>query len=1514
MTQTVHLLSSWRTCCAALAAAWVLVACGGGGGGAEAPAAAAPLPPVLAAATPFGPASDPAPTGAVEVSADELQRLAQAGAELVNITPAGEAAVGDSDADRRRTARRTVEAALGRYPELAAVLQTPSLPASAVRRADGTVAVTLPQGGAQVLLDPYETAIDDAAYALRMSESRENLLELYATYLDLLSDEDRQGLPTPAEASQRDLAALREAVSGAAERVIETVPNEPLPGASTAQAVDSRAHALGGLRPLLAGSGCPASSGSLIDEFGFTLKPHLGPVRSQGNRATCSSFAAAAAVEIKASRLYGRASDLSEQHLYSTARLDWFRVSGDFAEGMVSGDLLDRLKSSGYGFRGETQWTYNRARDRIELSGGYRNSCNGYDEACSDTNHQARRLCAVVNNVRWCFWQKPTLADQGVAEQTRISSLTWLGPLGPVAKVQGTNNQTLTYIRAHLAAGNPVYLSTDWVECMKSLDVGAVPPSIGQGVRAILTVPRCQDYGDSSLGGHAVTIVGWVPTLEAAARLGARPGFPTLDGNPVTDGFFIIRNSHGCDWADGGYGYFSSEMLRRYARNAWSINLVSTANRPTLTVKVDRSVIDAPDEVATLTATPGPTVRRVALYKVDRNDSSKATLLEERTSGPFSWQLAIGKSAANLGLHRYYAIGYDAAGAAVTSMTVSVQLKGSALPPPTLTLTAGSTSVLLPGSVLLTAEGERGSTTANRTPLRLLEFFKDGVRFASYSYPLAENRAQVTQSRLEALSAADAGVVRFSARLTDDAGAMATAEVQVTVTQPAAPRITSFAATPSTAPPGGGPVMLAWTASDFQSLVIDRIGPVTSLNSVQVNPSVTTTYVLTATSQGGTANASTTVTVPPPRIDSFTATPASLPVGGGAVTLAWSVTGAPGVSISNVGTLPPSGTTVVNVNASTSWQLSAAAPSGTSFAQAAVTVAQDTVAPTVSLAASPATVDAPGSTTLTASATDNVGVVAVDFFRGALRIGTDTTPGDGFTQTVSFTQAEAGSISFTAVARDAGGNATTSLPVVVTVRVPTSVDRWVAPTGSDANPGTQAAPYLTVGKALANIGSNGTVWLAAGAYPWANEINRNGVSQLDFKTLRMPAGARVRAIARGTVTLQFGLVAQGAATVSGVHFTLVDSDVTNAQPSVVSVGAAGPLRLERTTFGRLGNLLYTAGGDITFTAEGDANHEWFTSEFQGAFGRVDGGLTRMIGGRVTLNRIPDGSNASVRLWGIYGGSGRISFEGVRFTLPEAPLNVFQMLFQPIQGGTLEFVGSEVVQQGSRFAHVLAQNDHQSLVRLVNTSVSGPFAQVLSLTVGGNVELNGATLSGGSTGIGFAGGQEPGGVARPVVQIIDSTLRGFGSYGVHLPNHGDVTVQGSTIRDNGRAGIHMAGVPNLPWVTANYALRVSGSTIANNGSGGADHGGVVMAGSAGSVWNLGLDGLGNNVLLGVGGTPGSPALRVAVPAGVTVQASGNLWTPSVQGADAGGRYSGDRLATGGSGTNYVVTGGALRLAP
>ncbi|MDX2006383.1 MAG: Ig-like domain-containing protein [Meiothermus sp.] len=98
----------------------------------------------------------------------------------------------------------------------------------------------------------------------------------------------------------------------------------------------------------------------------------------------------------------------------------------------------------------------------------------------------------------------------------------------------------------------------------------------------------------------------------------------------------------------------------------------------------------------------------------------------------------------------------------------------------------------------------------------------------------------------------------------------------------------------------------------------------------------------------------------------------------------------------------------------------------------------DTTPPTVSLGASSTNVTAPGSITLTATASDNVGVTKVEFFDGATKLGEDTSA--PYTQTLSYTAANNGSKSYTAKAFDAAGNSQTSAALAVTVNIPTAVD------------------------------------------------------------------------------------------------------------------------------------------------------------------------------------------------------------------------------------------------------------------------------------------------------------------------------------------------------------------------------------------------------------------------------------------------------------------------------------------
>ena len=111
-----------------------------------------------------------------------------------------------------------------------------------------------------------------------------------------------------------------------------------------------------------------------------------------------------------------------------------------------------------------------------------------------------------------------------------------------------------------------------------------------------------------------------------------------------------------------------------------------------------------------------------------------------------------------------------------------------------------------------------------------------------------------------------------------------------------APTISSFSAAPA-AIPAGSSSTLSWSVTGATSLSLDQgIGTVTG-SSRSVSPATTTTFTLTASNAAGSATATATVTVvPAPVIGSFTATPPSI-APGGTSTLAWTVTGATGLSL-----------------------------------------------------------------------------------------------------------------------------------------------------------------------------------------------------------------------------------------------------------------------------------------------------------------------------------------------------------------------------------------------------------------------------------------------------------------------------------------------------------------------------------------------------------------------------------------------------------------------------------------
>ena len=154
------------------------------------------------------------------------------------------------------------------------------------------------------------------------------------------------------------------------------------------------------------------------------------------------------------------------------------------------------------------------------------------------------------------------------------------------------------------------------------------------------------------------------------------------------------------------------------------------------------------------------------------------------------------------------------------------------------------------------------------------------------------------------------------------------------------------------------------------------------------------------------------------------------------------------------------------------------------------TAVADTTAPNVTLTAPADGATVSGTVQITASASDNIGVVGVQFKRGATNIGAEDTTSP-YAVSWNTTGLPGGSYTLTAVARDQAGNTKTSIPVTVTVTAGTQPAPPVAAyafnegsgiTTSDAsgnnNTATITNPSWTTGKnggALAFNGFNSAV-------------------------------------------------------------------------------------------------------------------------------------------------------------------------------------------------------------------------------------------------------------------------------------------------------------------------------------------------------------------------------------------------------------------------------------------------------
>ncbi len=241
----------------------------------------------------------------------------------------------------------------------------------------------------------------------------------------------------------------------------------------------------------------------------------------------------------------------------------------------------------------------------------------------------------------------------------------------------------------------------------------------------------------------------------------------------------------------------------------------------------------------------------------------------------------------------------------------------------------------------------------------------------------------------------------------------------------------------------------------------------------------------------------------------------------------------------------------------------------------------DTTAPTVSIASSATSVTSAATITLTATATDNVGVARVEFYDGATLLGADLTA--PYTWQVALSSANNGTHAYTARASDAAGNAATSAAVSVAVSIPTGGDT-TPPTVSLTSSATSVTTARTItltATATDNVGVtrveffDGATLLASDTTsPYSTTVSLTSASNgtRSYTARASDAAGNVRTSAAVTVTVDIPAADTTPPTVS---LTSSATSVTAATTLTLSATASDNVGVARVEFRDGATLLAT---------------------------------------------------------------------------------------------------------------------------------------------------------------------------------------------------------------------------------------------------------------------------------------------------------------------------------------------------
>lgn len=536
----------------------------------------------------------PLPDGAEMVSpAEFLEAATRPGFRLVTPNQAAddEAAAAASDAEDQAT----IDEFLAEYPHREDFVSIGVDPANPNLQStdDGNYLLTIFDAAGnpdQFITQGSRWQRAVRAETIRRFPTQENQLAVYRELHDFASKYLDMELPEPddvAEDSAEELSTLNRSI---ADQSLAAEDAAPFPGEDLPGTYPSRCSNEIGSGDGTDGSGyCQHKPNGLWRTATWPLKYYATCTKNQANRGSCASFATTAGRELRVARKYDRWMNLSEQHLYFSAKRTF--QPAEYGDGLRTGQLQAQLALANYHQPLEEAWDYNPSRSRTEndATKKYMGSCTDYaggEQAfCSDTSHQGRFVCTTQGANVVCAVTAPPLGA------TSVRTLDSPAELWDAADpINGLRNVMITLMN-HV----PVAIGLETTPTFNTPNVDGFVrfrpdrPKLCREVAidpAVPSVVGCEQTGECECpeGGHAVLAVGYIPEAKLPA------GTPESTG-----GFLIVKNSWGCS-GDGGYYYLPASWVRAFVHTA----------RPIGDVEVVGPLPDQPVDNFTFDYQPAP--------------------------------------------------------------------------------------------------------------------------------------------------------------------------------------------------------------------------------------------------------------------------------------------------------------------------------------------------------------------------------------------------------------------------------------------------------------------------------------------------------------------------------------------------------------------------------------------------------------------------------------------------------------------------------------------------------------------------------------------------------------------------------------------------------------------------------------------------------------------------------------------------------------------------------------------